>query len=142
MPPVISHVVDVAELLDALRHQVGEAGFLDARGGRSHTETEPIQQAAANLELLEVRIFPAHNRLNDIVKIPERCISGNIDAPPDCRVGIFEQDCEADYPGNHGVHRARGDGQLLAAVLIRPYARYAATSSALNSKPRPSRPES
>ena len=43
-------------------------------------------------ELVEVRIFPAHNALQDSVKFGKRGIAPHLDAPPDQRLRAAERD--------------------------------------------------
>jgi len=42
-------------------------------------------------ELMEVRVFPAHDTLQDSVEFGERDIASHLDAPPDGRPRVAER---------------------------------------------------
>jgi hypothetical protein len=65
--PIVAEVVDVPEPLDALGHEVSQLGFAGA--GQVHFVPRVVTVIhAVDVERPQVRVRPAHRRLDDLVQ--------------------------------------------------------------------------
>ena len=108
--PTIAKVIFVDELLphvagDLVESNAALAYYLKPEVWVGFSVVDPVSD-----ELVQVRIRPAHGDLDDLVELVERCVSLNVDSPPDGGFAVLEGYFEL-VDGGIGWHCGHGVSQ-------------------------------
>jgi len=95
VPPIIAKVIDMGELSTGLGRNLIEPRPLS----RSHFIVTKIwiglpKVRSVSVELIEMRIRPAHCQLEDAVQLPQIHVAGHTKPSPNGRLGTLKRDLQ------------------------------------------------
>src|ERR1035437_890530 len=97
MLPVIPQVVHILDLGPHMLNHVADSGSLYINDFALVVQVKHSIYVAANPELVQMAILPAHDHLQHAMELSERCIFPNLNAPPDRRMNVAQRHLELIY---------------------------------------------
>src|SRR5450755_593565 len=120
--PVVTKIVNILEALFRPELKIRKLDFLGAVGEVNAALVGDTVFLAANEELVEVTVGPAHDQLHDFMQKTDRAVSRNQNAPPHRRFNSLQHDFELIDLGMSHTQRLsnlQGSDRSLISVLHR-----------------------